>query len=205
MLPVSLNLTEELAATLRQLRLNHLIDGEVLTAENLSKAIGNNRAWMSQIESRRLKKVRREDIIKMYKYLFNEDDFLAEERAELDLQDFIDSKIPLTELQRTAIKNKRKQLGIRTDDLSKEIGRGAAYISQLENGKIINISLNTLKLIEEKLNCDIEDMAKEANNLLNPINFNNDINDIISENIILKQENEMLKKKLQSIMEIINM
>ena len=57
MLPMKLDLTEELAATLRQLRLDHPVNGEVLTAENLSKAIGNNRAWMSQIESRRLKKI----------------------------------------------------------------------------------------------------------------------------------------------------
>lgn len=67
MLPMKLDLTEELAATLRQLRLDHPVNGEVLTAENLSKAIGNNRAWMSQIESRRLKKIRREDIIAIYK------------------------------------------------------------------------------------------------------------------------------------------
>ena len=86
MLPMKLELTEKLAATLRQLRLDHPVDGEVLTAENLSKAIGNNRAWMSQIESRRLKKIRREDIIKIYKLLYNEeDDYQAEYRAEIGL------------------------------------------------------------------------------------------------------------------------
>ena len=42
MLPMKLELTEKLAATLRQLRLDHPVDGEILTAENLSKAIGNN-------------------------------------------------------------------------------------------------------------------------------------------------------------------
>ena len=57
MLPINLELTEDLAAKLREIRLNNPIDGEILTAENLSKAIGNNRAWMSQIESRRLKKI----------------------------------------------------------------------------------------------------------------------------------------------------
>ena len=56
MLPINLDLTEDLAAKLREIRLNNPIDGEILTAEKLSKAIGNNRAWMSQIESRRLKK-----------------------------------------------------------------------------------------------------------------------------------------------------
>lgn len=90
MLPMKLNLTEELAATLRQLRLDHPINGEVLTAENLSKAIGNNRAWMSQIESRRLKKIKREDVIKIYRLLYNEsDDYQAEYHAEVDLMKFI--------------------------------------------------------------------------------------------------------------------
>lgn len=90
MLPIKLDLTEELAATLRQLRLDHPVNGEVLTAENLSKAIGNNRAWMSQIESRRLKKIRREDIIAIYKVLYGEDDdYNAEYRAEVDLMRFI--------------------------------------------------------------------------------------------------------------------
>ena len=32
-----------------------------------------------------------------------------------------------------------------------------------------------------------------------------DYDKVVQENIILRQENEMLKKKLQSIMEIINM
>ena len=36
-------------------------------------------------------------------------------------------------------------------------------------------------------------------------NNDRDIKDVLSENIILRQENEMLKRKLQSIMEIINM
>ncbi len=89
MLPMKLDLTEELAATLRQLRLDHPVNGKVLTAENLSKAIGNNRAWMSQVESRRLKKIKREDIIKIYKLLYNEsDDYKAEYRAELALEKF---------------------------------------------------------------------------------------------------------------------
>ena len=70
MLPMKLDLTEELAATLRQLRLDHPVNGEVLTAEKLSKAKGNNRAWMSQIESRRLKKIKREDVIKIYRLLY---------------------------------------------------------------------------------------------------------------------------------------
>ena len=71
MLPIKMDLTEKVAATLRKLRLEYPVNGEILTAEKLSKAIGNNRAWMSQIESRRLKKIKREDIIKIYKLLHN--------------------------------------------------------------------------------------------------------------------------------------
>lgn len=86
MLPIKMELTEKVAATLRRLRLEYPVDGEILTAENLSKAIGNNRAWMSQIESRRLKKIKREDVIKIYKLLHNEtDDTNAERLAEADL------------------------------------------------------------------------------------------------------------------------
>ena len=86
MLPVKMDLTEKIAATLRQLRLDYPVNGEILTAEKLSKAIGNNRAWMSQIESRRLKKIKREDIIKIYKLLNNEpDEKKAELIAEADL------------------------------------------------------------------------------------------------------------------------
>lgn len=86
MLPIKMDLTEKVAATLRELRLEHPVNGEILTAENLSKAIGNNRAWMSQIESRRLKKIKREDIIKIYQLLHDEPDAnVAEQIAEADL------------------------------------------------------------------------------------------------------------------------
>lgn len=92
MLPIKIELTEELAVMLRQLRLNNPINGEILTAEKLSKAIGNNRAWMSQIESRRLKNIKREDIIKVYKLLHNEtDDAKAEKLVEIDLCIYEDS------------------------------------------------------------------------------------------------------------------
>lgn len=86
MLPMKLDLTEKVAATLRRMRLEYPVNGEVLTAEKLSKAIGNNRAWMSQIESRRLKKIKREDVIAIYKLLHNEpNDIKAEQIAEADL------------------------------------------------------------------------------------------------------------------------
>lgn len=58
---------------LKQLRLNNPKDDKVLTAEELSIALEKNRAWVSQIESRRLKNVKSEDVLKMYIYLLNED------------------------------------------------------------------------------------------------------------------------------------
>ena len=98
MLPMKIELTEKVAATLRRFRLEHPVNGEVLTAEKLSKEIGNNRAWMSQIESRRLKKIKREDVIKIYKLLLNHFD------RRFDKEDIIkDSTIIFTkESVRTA-------------------------------------------------------------------------------------------------------
>lgn len=150
MLPVKLDNTKELAIKLRDLRLKHPVNGEVLTAENLSKAIGNNRAWMSQIESRRLKKIKREDIIKIYKLLYDYDDEFAERYAEKDLK--------------------------------------CLYVSpQIDAEKVISS--------DSKLN--------DINNLEQAENKN--MEKIFVENVLLKQENETLKRKLQSIMEILNM
>lgn len=207
MLPMNLDLTEDLAAKLREIRLNNPINGEILTAENLSKAIGNNRAWMSQIESRRLKKIRREDIIKIYRYLYNTDDKESEEKAVSDLHDFIIYKVELSDVQRKLIRTKRKQSGMRCDDLSLEIGKGKAYISQIESGKIVSIPKETLQIIADKLDCSIEEIIgkEDESSKFELDNKDKNISDVIAENIILKQENEMLKKKIQSIMEIINM
>lgn len=90
MLPAKVKLTKELACKLHDIRINTPVNNEILTAENLSKSIGNNRAWMSQIESRRLKNIKREDIIKIYKLLYNiNSDNEAEKKAEMDLLKFL--------------------------------------------------------------------------------------------------------------------
>lgn len=205
MLPICFELTENLSAKLREIRLDNPVDDEILTAEKLSKAIGNNRAWMSQIESRRLKKIRRDDVIKIYQYIFRLNKTEAEEKAETDLAEFINYKIELSEHQRKIIKEKRKQTGIRTDDFSIEIGKAACYMSQIESGKIKKIPIDTLNLIVKKLGCNIGDIT-ENNRITNYEDYSNrNTNDIISENILLKQENELLKKKLESILQIINM
>lgn len=152
MLPMKLDLTEELAATFRQLRLDHPVNGEVLTAENLSKAIGNNRAWMSQIESRRLKKIRREDIIKIFKILYNEDDECkAEYRAELILEKFYtdtDAMLPLN-----ADSNLEEKLGYRpTPPESDEYYNKQSFLFLME-------SLNDI--LSDKFSDLLEDGDKE--------------------------------------------
>jgi hypothetical protein len=86
MLPMKIELTEKVAAILRKRRLERPVNGKLLTAEKLSKSIGNNRAWMSQIENRRLKWIKREDVIKIYQLLYDEsDESIAEEIAKQDL------------------------------------------------------------------------------------------------------------------------
>lgn len=53
-------------------------------------------------------------------------------------------KVKLTDLLRDNIKKLRKENSKRGDILSKELDRGASYVSQLENGKIKDIEFNLL-------------------------------------------------------------
>ena len=52
-----------------------------------------------------------------------------------------------TKALRNTIRSLRKEYNIRGDELSKELGRGAAYISQVESGKIKHIELNNIRNI----------------------------------------------------------
>lgn len=213
MLPIKLDLTEELAAKLRDMRLNNPVDGEILTAENLSKAIGNNRAWMSQIESRRLKCIKREDIIKVYSTLLGYDKDEALEQVESDMCSLMSKqkigKIQLLDRQRERMRDIRKEKDIRADVLSLEIGKSQGWYTQIECGRTKKITIADLQLIADKLECSTQDILGNDKPLedITPEELNDErnISDILSENIILRQENEMLKRKLQSIMEIINM
>ena len=56
-------------------------------------------------------------------------------------------KVRLTDLLRDSIRELRKTYNKRGDVLSKELGRGASYISQLENGKIRDIEFDLLEAI----------------------------------------------------------
>ena len=90
MLPNKLEVTDEFITLLRKERAEHPIDGKILTAKELSSAIGKNIAWISQIEGKRLKKIKREDIISIYKVLYSEtNDSKAEEIAEQNLKELI--------------------------------------------------------------------------------------------------------------------
>lgn len=59
--------------------------------------------------------------------------------------------IELTEHLRSTLKDLRKQKKKRGDELSREIGKGASYISQIENGKIKEIDFELLNEIFHKV------------------------------------------------------
>jgi len=103
-------------------------------------------------------------------------------------------KIALSDYQRSIIKRKRKEVGIRTDDLSKEMGKAGNYISQIERGKIKKVQKETLETIMQKINCTYDDLETE----------NVDEDDVYTEFEMLRKENEMLKEKLWLIKGIVN-
>lgn len=71
-IPEKIDNTEEFALLFKKLRQDHPRDGKTITAQQLSLQIyPNNRAWASQVESRRLKNVKSEDMIAVYEYLLN--------------------------------------------------------------------------------------------------------------------------------------
>lgn len=76
--------SEALATMLKDLRLSHPVDGKPLTAHELSLKMGKNRAWVSQLESRRLKKVKTDDVLKLYRILLNTDATSAEAQFQKD-------------------------------------------------------------------------------------------------------------------------
>ena len=59
--------------------------------------------------------------------------------------------IELTENLRSTIRDLRKSKKKRGDELSKELGKGASYISQIENGKIKEIDFSLLNEIFKRI------------------------------------------------------
>lgn len=60
-------------------------------------------------------------------------------------------KVRLTDLLRDTIKDLRKTYNKRGDVLSKELDRGASYVSQLENGKIKDIEFDLLDMMFQRI------------------------------------------------------
>ena len=60
-------------------------------------------------------------------------------------------KVRLTDLLRDTIKDLRKTYNKRGDVLSKELDRGASYVSQLENGKIKDIEFDLLDTMFQRI------------------------------------------------------
>lgn len=82
-MPISkVRITEEFAKDLRALRLNHPVNGQVLTAQGLSFAINKPRVWMSQLESpnkKGKKFVRTTDLNLIFEKLLGKDAYKSDE------------------------------------------------------------------------------------------------------------------------------
>lgn len=90
-------------------------------------------------------------------------------------------KVPLTECLRNTIKNLRKEYDKNGILLSKELNRGASYISQIESGKIKDIEYNMIHNIIQHI-----------------INIYNDEYDIYIKNYILNTIKTLTKEKYYS-------
>lgn len=75
--------------------------------------------------------------------------------------------IELTETLRTTIRTLRKEKKKRGDELSRELGKGASYISQIENGKIKEIDFDLLDNILRRIT-DLrgDDYSKYISNII---------------------------------------
>lgn len=158
MLPTKLDLTEKVAATLKRLRLEHPVDGEILTAENLSKSIGNNRAWMSQIESRRLKKIKREDVIKIYRLLHGiSDDKIAEQIAEADLCSSYENRYDSEKSKSSFVNDSYSEGMISLDNLISDL-RDVLFekYTQLDNDEDRNTLLGCIESMIDNFKNDYE-------------------------------------------------
>lgn len=72
-------LTPMMVEDLKNLRLNHPVNGAVMTANDISIAIGNHRAWLSQIKTMRLKTIKRSEINAIFKELLGNNALNSEE------------------------------------------------------------------------------------------------------------------------------
>ena len=79
-------------------------------------------------------------------------------------------KVLLTPLLQDTIKNLRKKYNKRGDNLSKQLQKGASYISQIENGKIKEIEFDSLlEIFHLILNMPNESFFNFMNDYINEI------------------------------------
>ncbi len=89
----------------------------------------------------------------------------------------------LTENLRQTIRDLRKKKKKRGDELSKELGKGASYISQIENGKIKEIDFDLLTEIFHK----ITDLPENE--------YNNFLNKLLDDAVSHMTKDELLQEK----------
>lgn len=139
--------TIELASMVSKMRKNNFVDGKPLTAHELSLKMGKNRAWVSQLESRRLKKVKYSDIIKLYKILLSYDTETAEKEFDDYYNSILNDQILNCVLNdfSEVIHNKYSFLGLKGREKLIELIKGIEKYLNFNN----NLDLNT---IAENLN-----------------------------------------------------
>lgn len=94
-------------------------------------------------------------------------------------------KVLLTPLLQDTIKNLRKKYNKRGDDLSKQLKKGASYISQIENGKIKEIEFDSLlEIFHLILNMPNESFFNFMNDYINEIIKNNNKKKLVYEDWI---------------------
>lgn len=82
--------------------------------------------------------------------------------------------IQITPKLRDTIKDERKKAKLRGDVLSKELGKSASYISQIENGRITNIEIEMFyKIFEKIINLPEESRNAYINQILDNMSTEN--------------------------------
>lgn len=107
--------------------------------------------------------------------------------------------IELTENLRQTIRDLRKKRKKRGDDLSRELGKGASYISQIENGKIKEIDFELLNEIFLKITDLTEIQYSEfMNNLLDNVSTHMTEEDLQHEKWIHQFNHEIRKFPIEN-------
>lgn len=170
-----------------------------IRGDELSTAIGKGRAYISQIESGKISSVSK-DMLK-----------IIVERLNCKIDDILEvsklQKVSLSNLQRSNLRKLRESVGEVADDISQAIGKSKSWLVQIERGRIQKVSIEDLELIAGKISCTVADILGYEPDVVEDVeDYNYDcknIQEIITENIELKRENQALKEKLRQIRKVI--